>query len=458
MTKYRKFAAKPLGDIHSKEALIMTNKISKVKEKLTDIIKNMAKYPWLFAKKPEKDFTRKRKLDFETIMLLLLSMDGSTLSKELLEYTGYSPETATASAFVQQRDKILPEAFEFLFHQFNSSFNDLETHKGYRLLAVDGSSLNIAHNPEDANTYFQSKSDVKGFNLMHLNAMYDIKNKIYVDAILQPGRKENENRALTDMMDRSKIKGKVIVMADRGYEAYNAFAHAEEKGWNYVIRVKDVSSSCGIVPGLKLKEEGELDKEVSVIITRKKTNAVKEKPELYKCIPKKGTFDFVDLYKNKFYPMTFRVVRFKITEDTYETLITNLSPEEFSPQDLKELYHMRWGIETSFRELKYAIGLTNFHAKKMAYIIQEVFARLVMYNFSLTVALSVTIKKKATKHLYQVNFTVAIQICKKFIRSYIPFTHIEALITKHTLPIRPDRQNQRKIKRQSVVSFLYRVA
>ena len=25
---------------------------------------------------------------------------------------------------------------------------------------------------------------------------------------------------------------------------------------------------------------------------------------------------------------------------------------------------MRWGIETSFRELKYAVGLTSFHSKK----------------------------------------------------------------------------------------------
>lgn len=458
LTKYEKFVAKPLGDIHSKEALTMTNKISNTKENLINILKDMAKYPWLFAKNPEKDFTRKRKLDFETIMLIFLSMDGSSLSKELLEYSEYTPETATASAFVQQRDKILPEAFEFLFQEFTDSFTDLKTHKGYRLLAVDGSSLNIAHDPNDVATHFQSKSDTKGFNLLHLNAMYDVLNKIYVDAFLQPGRKENENRAFTDMVDRSKIEGKVIVTADRGYEAYNAFAHAEEKGWKYVIRVKDAASRCGIVPGLKLKETEEIDKEVNILLTKKQTNAVKENRDLYKFVPSTSTFDFLDLHKNKFYPMNFRVVRFKITEDTYETLITNLSAEEFSSEELKALYYMRWGIETSFRELKYAIGLTNFHAKKMAYIIQEVFARLVMYNFSLMVALSVTIKEKATKHLYQVNFTVAIQICKKFIRSYIPSTHVEALIRKNILPIRPNRQTKRKVKPQSVVSFLYRVA
>lgn len=364
MTSSENFVAKPLGDIHSKEVLTMSNLTSKVKQNLLGIIRDMSKSPWLFAKNPEKDFTRKRKLDFETIVLLLLSMDGNSLYKELLNYTDFSPDVATSSAFVQQREKILPEAFAFLFHEFNQSFTHLKAHKGYRLLAIDGSSLNIAHNPNDPSTYFQSKSDSKGFNLLHLNAMYDLQNKFYVDVCIQPGRDENEYKALTDMVDRSKVNEKAIIIADRGYESYNVFAHAEQKGLKYLIRVKDVTSRGGISPSLKLNAQGDIDQEINVIITKKQTNAVKENLELYKIIPKKGTFDFVDLHTNPFYPMTFRVVRFKITEDTYETVITNLSEEEFTAQELKELYHMRWGIETSFRELKYAIGLTHFHAKK----------------------------------------------------------------------------------------------
>lgn len=47
----------------------------------------------------------------------------------------------------------------------------------------------------------------------------------------------------------------------------------------------------------------------------------------------------------------------------YETLVTSLSPQ-FTLSDLKELYHARWGIETSFRELKYGIGLMDLHEKK----------------------------------------------------------------------------------------------
>src|SRR5699024_7255543 len=74
-------------------------------------------------------------------------------------------------------------------------------------------------------------------------------------------------------------------------------------------------------------------------------------------------------------------IRFPISETTYESIITNLPAEEFSLEDIKALYHMRWGIETSFRELKYAIGLTHFHSKKPDYIRQEIWARLILYNF-----------------------------------------------------------------------------
>ena len=61
-------------------------------------------------------------------------------------------------------------------------------------------------------------------------------------------------------------------------------------------------------------------------------------------------------------------------------LLTNLPSDKFPPHKLKEIYSMRWGIETSFRELKYAIGLTSFHARKPDFIKQEIYARLLLYN------------------------------------------------------------------------------
>ncbi|MBE6612998.1 MAG: hypothetical protein E7632_10945, partial [Ruminococcaceae bacterium] len=48
------------------------------------------------------------------------------------------------------------------------------------------------------------------------------------------------------------------------------------------------------------------------------------------------------------YPIRFRVVRFQLNTGVYETLTTSLPREKFTADDLRELYHARWGIETAF--------------------------------------------------------------------------------------------------------------
>ena len=430
-----------------------------VKEKLNELISNMAANPELFVKNPKIDFTRNRKLSFETVMQFMLSMGGNSLSNELMEYFDYNTDAASLSALIQQRNKILPFAFEYILNEFTQSFKNFKTYDGYRLLAVDGSDLNIYHNPKDTNTYFQNTPNSKGFNQLHLNAMYDLCNKLYIDVCIQNHRKANEPRALTDMTDRSNITGNVIVIADRGFESYNVFAHIEKKGWKYAIRVKDIKSN-GILSGLKLPNSDEFDIKIHRILSRRNTNEMKRNPELYNFMSRKATFDYLELYSNKSYPITFRAVRFKISEDVYETIITNLDSEKFPSDKIKDLYHLRWGIETSFRELKYAIGLVCFHSKKVEYITQEIFARLIMYNFCELITMHVVIQQKETKHSYQVNFTRAIQVCRYYFRckSYISPPDVEALIRKNILPVRKGRKDPRKVKAKAVISFLYRVA
>lgn len=431
-----------------------------IKKKLTSIIKEMSSMPELFVKKPGKDFSRNRKLSFESIIQLLLSMGGKSIYTELLEYSGYDINTVTTSAFIQQRNKILPFAFEFLLHEFINSFQETRLYHGYRMLAIDGSDLNIATNAKDTDTYFQYAHDIKGFNLLHLNAMYDLCNKLYVDAFIQSGRKENEHKALTEMIDRSDITDKVIIIADRGYESYNNFAHIEKKGWNYVIRVKDIASN-GILAALQLPDKEEFDVRIHRILTRKQTKEIKAHPEIYRFMPQNSKFDYLDSSdKSNSYPISFRVVRFKISDDSYETIITNLDDINFPTEEIKKIYRMRWGIETSFRELKYAIGLTNFHSKKVEYIVQEVYARMIIYNFCEIITLHVIIKQTDTCYIYQVNFTVAIQICRYFFRccnNAVP-PDVEALIRKNILPVREGRKDQRTVRHKTAVSFLYRIA
>ena len=221
-----------------------------IKAKLQSLINEMDQCHWLFTRNPEKDFSRIKKWSFGEILRFIISMEGKSLKDELLEYFDFSVDTPTNSSFNQRRAQILPEAFEFLFREFTAVAYGEKLFRGYRLLACDGSDLCIAHDPQDETTYFQSTPDSKGFNQMHLNALYDLLSRTYVDAIIQPARQENENQALCTMIDRYLNNTKTLFIADRGFESYNIFAHVQEKGMYYLIRVKDILSQ-GMVSAAK---------------------------------------------------------------------------------------------------------------------------------------------------------------------------------------------------------------
>ena len=158
------------------------------------------------------------------------------------------------------------------------------------------------------------------------------------------------------------------------------------------------------------------------------------------------------------YYLPFRVVRFKLSDSSYETVITNLDETEFPPDELKRLYAMRWGIETSFRELKYTVGLLHFHAKKVENITQEIFARLIMYNFTELITSHVIIQKPNRKYPYKANFSVSVQVCRQFLLGNISPPDVEATISKNVSVTRTGRSNPRNMVVKHAVSFLYRVA
>lgn len=431
-----------------------------VKATLWKLINEMSVDTEPFTVNPEKDFKRKKKWDFASIMKFIISMEGKSLKDELLKYFEYSVDHPSNASFNQRRAQIKSEAFEHLFHEFTNQYKgDKNLYHGYKLIACDGSDINIARNPDDTETYFQHSRRDKGFNQLHLNAMFDLISRTYTDAVIQPARLENENKAFCDMVDRYEGTKKTVFIVDRGYECYNNIAHVNEHGMYYVFRAKDVKST-GILSGLNLPNENEFDIAIKIQLTRKCTNEVLKHPEIYKCSHSKEFLDYIDLKERPFYPMEFRVLRFPITEDSYECIITNLPSSEFSVSDIKKIYGMRWGIETSFRELKYAIGMTCFHSKKVEYIKQEIWARMLLYNFCEVITTHVTIEKCVRKHVYQVNYTIAIHICRYFISKMAEKSppDVEALISREILPVRFGRHNPRKVNSQKVVSFLYRAA
>ena len=437
----------------------MTYTPKMIKRTLKKCINEMSAHPETFVKNPAKDFTRERKLPFKQVLKAVLSMTGKSLRGELMEYFNLKTSMPTVSAFVQQRDKVDHRAFEALFHTFTKAVDEQALFKGYRLLAVDGSDLHTPTNKDEADSYHKGMNGQKPYNLFHLNALYDLQRRIYTDAIVQGRKQWNEHRAFVTMVDRDEASVPTIYIADRGYESYNNMAHVIEKRQKFLIRVRD-SKSNSLVSGLILPVQDEFDVQYRVGLTRKQTNQVKN--SCLKFVPHTSTFDYLPQTTKKAVPMqpyylSFRVVRFKLTQDTYEVLLTNLPEDEFPVSELKDLYAMRWGIETSFRDLKYSLALSFFHSKKTENILQEVFARLTMYNFAELITSHVVIKQKSRKHLYKINFAAAVHICRNFFLKNISPSDVEALLLMHLLPVRHRSANLRRGSPRAAPSFTYRI-
>lgn len=221
-----------------------------------------------YQKENDRYFSRNRILDVETMLKLLISMQGGSLQKELHE-AGIS---ATASAFVQSRKKLSWMDFEKVLDVFNAYHPDAKTYKGYRILAVDGTAVNMPRNPK-SDSYMCNKSVPKGYNQLHVTPLYDVLNKTYIHCVIQPQPKQDEVGALKFILDWYGVQKKTLIVADRGFESYNLLAHFQEKQIDYLIRVKQERTAMREVAKLPMKE---LDTDISFTITTTQTNKDKE--------------------------------------------------------------------------------------------------------------------------------------------------------------------------------------
>ena len=178
---------------------------------------------------------------------------------------------------------------------------------------------------------------------------------------------------------------------------------------------------------------------------------------LYRYVCKNVSFDFITDKRTE-YPMRLRLVRFQIAEGSYENIITNLPEDEFPLEEIKYIYHLRWGQETAFRDLKHTIGTVNFHSKSPEYIEFEIICRMTLYNYCTIITMEIPIKKDRGKWEYQVNLSMAMKICFELLseNKNIDPENVNDLISQYILPIRPDRAYARRLRPQSPASFTYR--
>lgn len=433
-----------------------------VKAILLAAIDDLAADPEKYAKRPGRDFTRNRKLGFKRLILMLLTMEGECIREEIYAYFGRSADAPSKAAFYRQLHKLKDGALRCLLFSFNRQLKNNLFNGKYRLVACDGSALDIFRDPDDPDTFYPPGGmSPKGYNQAYINAFYSILDRRFTDLVIQPGRKRNEYRAFCQMVDAAGAAGDgpaSIYLGDRGYASYNNFAHVIENGQYFLIRCTDKKAEK--ILGRSLEGVQALDTHVERILSRSQSKKKRRHPELaesYRHICAKVPMDYLTDTRPE-YDIALRAVRFELSSGSYENLITNLPDREFDMDDFRELYHLRWDQENAYRDVKYPLCLKALHSKKYEYVAQEIWARAILHNFCSEIALSVEIEQNERKHEYQVNYSQAVKTCRDFLRIHDgkSVMDVEGLIASNIEAVRPGRTFPRQKRFKIPMSFCYR--
>ena len=425
-----------------------------VKDILFSTIASLLEQRELFLVNPNSNFTRTKKISFEQTMLFPLVAASEDISSELLDYFG-EDNLPSASSMIQRRNQIKPEAFIELFKRFTSKVPLNKSFNGYQLVACDGTRVNLPYNPSDKDSFIKCIEGRRGINQVHLNALYDVLNDVFIDAELQSVKNLNEKRAFCNFLDKyAASDNKRIYIADRGYASYNVLAHLVHNQQLFLIRMSEDFAS-GLCTDDNRWLSGEyVDKEITINIGRHRGLRF-QAIENYHYLASSKTYDYLAPKSNDIDTLKLRVLKFPISENSYEYIITNLPMYIFSLETIKDFYHLRWNEETAFRFLKYAGNLVHIHSLKRTFLIQEIYAKLILYNFSAFVAsIAEDVKKETAKYLYVQNHSKAQKICLRFLRGTIK--DVKRLISRYLVPVRPGRTFGRNLRRQSADTLAYR--
>ena len=302
-----------------------------------------------FLVNPKSDFTRTKKLSFEQTILFPMIAASGDIANELLDYIG-EENLPLPSAMVQRRNQVKPEAFIELFKRFTSNVPRPKTFNAYQLVACDGTRINLPYNPSDEYSFIQCIKGRKGINQVHLNALYDVLNDIFIDAEIQSIHKMDEKKAFCNFLDKhADSDNKRIYLADRGYASYNVFGHAIHNGQLFLIRVSEKYAK-GLWPNNSdWLLEDQVDKEISISIGRRRSKKLADL-ENYHYISTSKHYDYAAPRTDDIDTLKLRVLKFPISENSYEYIVIESFLRSLNTKD-KDIFLYRYWYFLSIEEI-----------------------------------------------------------------------------------------------------------
>lgn len=402
------------------------------------------------SKNKEQDFTRNRKLSFTSIILFILNSIRSTLQKELTNFmelissSASTPKKISKSAFSQSRMKLNPESFIHLNNILSREFyseSDFPKWKGFRLLSIDGSTCQLPYSKQLKSHFGHvTGNHSTNFPIARISCLYDLLNNITLNSKIDPIHKGEYTLAL-DHFD--KLKKDDLLILDRGYGAIWLFYYLIHKGTDFVIRLQ----GNFIKEADYFRDSTEFSKVIEISDCH-----YKSKNQLAKL----GI---------EFKPFKLRLVKVILDDGEIEILATSLIDEkEYPTQIFKELYFMRWGIETNYDHLKNQIEIENFSGRTVLAIEQDFYASILMANFQSLIMRDakkdMDAEDKKRKHLYKVNRNLSFAYMKdRFIKILLSddpdyYEQLKELFKVEPVPVRDGRKFERHKKREHKKYFL----
>lgn len=389
----------------------------------------------------EKYFTRSRIWTFKVAFIFISSMLNKRLQQEVDSFFSRMyqlPEVVrqvSASAFCQCRDKIKYTAFQEVFHQLTDQFYCNYQHKrfhDYRVIAIDGSIYTVPKTKETVKEF--------GHNVLSKNGKWikaqvsfatDVLNNICVDAIIG-AYKENERVHAAQMLD---ILGPDnLLLFDRGYFNSDLLRMVLLSGNQCCFRLKKNANKT-VINFI----ESDCHDIISVI-----------------------TLDGQD------YKIRFTKVILDTGEEEY-LCSSLLDMDKFTPNIMKDIYKLRWGVEEQFKDMKHAIAVENFVGKKVNSIKQEFFGNIVAYNLAMMTCkyqIERLANSRSKKYKYALNKRALLGKVKQCYtmlfdrmgRARETIIELVIIVSKESIPIRLGRKFERsetfKAKRKHCTAYV----
>lgn len=384
-------------------------------------------------------------------------MATKSLSIELTRFfhrINYNKEEKSFSkqSYSEARMKMKHEAYIELNNDLVReyyTYNDHKKYKEYRLIAIDGSRIQLPNKEEIVKEFGLAENKGKSIPMAMNSTAYDVLNNIVVNTYLD--RYEASERLLAEkQLDRIKEltpNSRDIILMDRGYPSVYLFVKMLTLGYEFIVR----SNTEGFLKEIKEFSKG---KETDKIIDINLTKGAREKNVLIQKLVQDHSIENIKL----------RIVKIELESGKIEYLITSLlDKKDFSLNDLKEIYHLRWNEESYFNFQKNILEIENFSGRNPETIRQDYFARVLSSNLSSLlieesqkeVDEQTTEKPQRNHQKYKINKSVAIGILKDEVIEMLfapkdiwkhKYRLLVDKIKKFIIPQIPDRRFERKVR------------